>query len=69
MDIFDEISTVNSQGIKTFKIPLAGKWQKVNDIKTIVVRNPATNEVLGAVPDCGGQEVESALAAARAGSP
>ncbi|MBB4568891.1 NAD-dependent succinate-semialdehyde dehydrogenase [Rhizobium leucaenae] len=44
--------------------PIAGNWIEAKDHQATTIRNPATGEVLGAVPDLGATETEEAIRAA-----
>uniref|UniRef100_UPI003F26876E aldehyde dehydrogenase family protein n=1 Tax=Rhizobium sp. F40D2 TaxID=3453141 RepID=UPI003F26876E len=44
--------------------PVAGRWIEAEDRQATTVRNPATGEPLGSVPDLGAAETEDAIAAA-----
>ncbi|MBB4194240.1 succinate-semialdehyde dehydrogenase/glutarate-semialdehyde dehydrogenase [Rhizobium aethiopicum] len=44
--------------------PIADRWIEAEGRRAAMVRNPATGEVLGAVPDLGAAETEDAIAAA-----
>ena len=48
---------------------VGGRWIAASTGDTITVRNPATDAVLGHVPDCGRGEVAEAIAAATAAFP
>ncbi len=48
---------------------VGGRWIAASGGGTIAVRNPATGEVLGSVPDCGREEAAQAVAAAKAAFP
>ncbi len=45
---------------------IGGAWTGADSGKTIPVNNPATDEIIGQVPDCGAAETERAIAAAKA---
>jgi succinate-semialdehyde dehydrogenase/glutarate-semialdehyde dehydrogenase len=42
-----------------------GEWRTASSGQTVAVANPATDEVLGTVPKCGGAETRAAIAAAK----
>ncbi|MEF0941724.1 NAD-dependent succinate-semialdehyde dehydrogenase [Rhizobium sp. BR 362] len=44
--------------------PVAGNWIEAKDHQATIIRNPATGETLGAVPDLGAAETEKAIRAA-----
>lgn len=44
--------------------PVAGNWIEAKDHQVTTIRNPATGEALGAVPDLGAAETEEAIRAA-----
>ncbi len=44
---------------------IAGKWINADNDETIDVTNPATNEVIGTVPNCGRDETRRAIEAAQ----
>ncbi len=44
---------------------IGGRWCNADSGKSIPVNNPATGEIIGHVPDCGADETEKAIAAAR----
>lgn len=46
-----------------------GQWSEADDKTVLSVSNPATNEKLGVVPDCGVAETKRAIAAAAAAYP
>jgi succinate-semialdehyde dehydrogenase / glutarate-semialdehyde dehydrogenase len=48
---------------------IAGEWRAADSGKTTGVRNPATSEVLGTVPDMGAAETRRAIEAAHAALP
>lgn len=51
------------------KASVAGQWIAADSGNTSEVRNPATGEVLGTVPDCGAAETRHAIEAAQAAWP
>jgi len=51
------------------KACVAGQWIAADSARTFEVRNPATGEVLGTVPDCGAAETRRAIEAAQAAWP
>ena len=46
-----------------------GAWVKADSGKTVDVNNPATNEVLGTIPNLGADETRRAIEAANAAWP
>ncbi|HBL17698.1 MAG: hypothetical protein A2X36_10305 [Elusimicrobia bacterium GWA2_69_24] len=51
--------------MKRRTILIDGRWTEARSRRSIVIRSPATLEVLGAVADCGREDVDAAVAAAR----
>ncbi|MCE7902955.1 MAG: NAD-dependent succinate-semialdehyde dehydrogenase [Gammaproteobacteria bacterium PRO9] len=51
------------------KASVAGQWIAADSARNFEVRNPATGEVLGTVPDCGAAETRRAIEAAQAAWP
>jgi betaine-aldehyde dehydrogenase len=52
--------------VKTYDIYINGEWAKSSSGKTFPVYDPASEEVIAQVPDCNAQDVDRAVAAARA---
>ncbi len=46
------------------KVPVAGRWLDCDGRETTTIRNPATGEIIGRVPELGTAEAEEAVAAA-----
>jgi aldehyde dehydrogenase (NAD+) len=44
---------------------IGGEWRRPAGAETLVVRNPATEEVIGVVPRSGDQDIDAAVEAAR----
>ena len=53
-------------GTETSKILVDGRWEPARSKVTREIRNPATGELVGVVPDCGPEDVDRAVRAARA---
>lgn len=51
--------------MKRQRILVGGKWIESRSKKSFEIRNPATLELLGIAPDCGKEDIDSAVAAAR----
>ena len=51
--------------MKTYSMLIDGEWAPARSGKTFEVRNPATDEVIAAVPDAGADDVDRAVQAAR----
>jgi len=52
-------------GTETSKILVDGRWEPARSKVTREIRNPATGAVVGVVPDCGSEDVDRAVRAAR----
>ena len=52
----------------TYRLYIDGTWQDSEGDAVLTVLNPATEEVIGAVPDGTAGDVNRAVAAARAGA-
>ncbi|MBI5211360.1 MAG: aldehyde dehydrogenase [Elusimicrobia bacterium] len=50
--------------MKRQRILIDGKWTEARSRRSTLIRNPATLQVLGSVPDCGREDVDAAVAAA-----
>ena len=55
----------NFNGLLIDKILVGGKWLNADNEATIDVTNPATNDVIGTVPNAGKGETERAISAAK----
>lgn len=53
-------------GSETSKILVDGRWEPARSKVTREIRNPATGALVGVVPDCGPEDVDRAVRAARA---
>jgi len=53
-------------GTETSKILVDGRWEPARSKVTREIRNPATGALVGVVPDCGSEDVDRAVRAARA---
>jgi succinate-semialdehyde dehydrogenase / glutarate-semialdehyde dehydrogenase len=58
------IATLNDPSLFTEPCLVGGKWIIAEGGSAIEVTNPATEEVLGGVPNCGRKETDEAIAAA-----
>jgi 1-pyrroline dehydrogenase len=54
---------------ETQKILIGGEWTEAASGETMAVLNPATEEVIAEVPRCGAEDVDRAVAAAKAAYP
>ena len=52
--------------VKTYEIYINGEWTGSASRKTFPVYDPASEEVIAQVPDCNADDVNRAVAAARA---
>jgi betaine-aldehyde dehydrogenase len=52
--------------VKMYELYINGEWAKSSSGKTFPVYDPASEEVIAQVPDCNAQDVDRAVAAARA---
>jgi betaine-aldehyde dehydrogenase len=52
--------------VKTYDVYINGEWAKSSSGKTFPVYDPASEEVIAQVPDCNAEDVDRAVAAARA---
>jgi len=55
---------LNNKNLFQEKCYVNGQWIQADNKKTIAVRNPFDNQVLGQVPECGKEETKRAIAAA-----
>ena len=59
------ITTEVQNKVRTYQIYVNGEWTDSKSKKTFPVYDPATEEVMAQVPDCGAEDVNRAVAAAR----
>jgi betaine-aldehyde dehydrogenase len=52
--------------VRTYDVYINGEWSKSSSGKTFPVYDPASEEVIAQVPDCNAEDVDRAVAAARA---
>jgi betaine-aldehyde dehydrogenase len=52
--------------VRTYDVYINGEWAKSSSGKTFPVYDPASEEVIAQVPDCNAEDVDRAVAAARA---
>jgi betaine-aldehyde dehydrogenase len=52
--------------VRTYEVYINGEWAKSGSGKTFPVYDPANEEVIAQVPDCNAEDVDRAVAAARA---
>jgi acyl-CoA reductase-like NAD-dependent aldehyde dehydrogenase len=64
-DIFTQTSFINADGVRQYNILINGCWQCLKSQRTFPVTNPATGEVIALVPQCGEEDVRSAIESAR----
>jgi len=60
----EEIASLSEQAFFKTDALIAGCWQRSTDGDTFAVENPATDEVVALVANCGAIETEQAIAAA-----
>lgn len=64
-DIFTHIGSKDEKGIFKYNILIDGCWQCLKSQKTFEVRNPATGELIGLVPECEADDVRAAIESAK----
>ena len=55
---------INNNNLFKEKAYISGQWVDANDGSTIEVTNPANQEIIGHVPNCGLEETNAAIDAA-----
>jgi betaine-aldehyde dehydrogenase len=58
--------TTANVGVETYQLYINGEWENAKSGKTFPVYDPATEEVIAQAPDAGPEDVNRAVAAARA---
>lgn len=67
-EIFSDIIQTGPDGSVNFRILINGCWQCLVSGSKFEIHNPATGELIGAVPDCSEDDVKNAIQAAKTGS-
>jgi acyl-CoA reductase-like NAD-dependent aldehyde dehydrogenase len=64
-DLLSSVSYINEKGVRQYEILINGCWKCLYSNRVFEVKNPATGEIVGLVPDCDVEDVKSAIEAAR----